>query len=194
MSDLRFDPSKHDSKIADLRAGEAKQKALALVQTTYQNWQRELKRKIKRKEITTAQDLISAVYDLQSRLGKIIGHASEMQEFRRFCFDMLDDKVGEIVLTSGWAKNMFSEFVPTSNTAFTIPQRFAFGTYEEFEEIPSLKSFKQKDGFIGFVRDSKAIYAWFRDDLIKVGVIANSKGIEKLPTLGEVRKELGKKK
>lgn len=193
---LSWDPEKHDHQIQSRLSEESKSKARSLISRAYSEWKRRLQRRIKKGEIKTRQELIQEVYALHEIVAREAS-APEMFEYRSFTLDLVEDKIGELVLTNGWAKNLFTEFVPeqASSHTFTVPQRHTFETLEDFEAIPWIKSFRDKVGFVGFVRDLRQIWALFKDgEITQVGVVAGIKGLERLPTRQELQKELLKEK
>lgn len=191
---LAFNPESHDQKVDTRRAEESKSKARELVSRHFLEWKRKLQRQIKKKEIQTQQQLIASLYELH---GVVAREASspEMFEWRSFTMDLIEDKISEIIRTNGWKLNMFTEYLPEvkATDALAVPQQYTFETLEDFLKIPFLTSFREKQGFVGFIRDQRIVYGFFKDgEMVRAGIVAQVKGLEALPTKYEVERDLKK--
>lgn len=194
---LKWSPEKHDLKVETFQQDEAKKKAMLIIGRCYLSWKRDLERAIKRaKGKFTGQDLVTRLYDLHGQVGKACQHTPGMKEFREFTMSMIEDRISEIIATKGLQLNLFAEYLPPNptTTGLTVPEKHTFGNLDEFIEIPYLKAFKDKVGFIGFIREGKGIFALFEGgEHTPVGVVLTLDcEIERLPTRLQMSKELEK--
>lgn len=196
---LAWSPADHDQKIASKLSEETKSKCRLIISRAYTEWKKNLERRIARaqrnpndpKKQLTQQDVIATVYDLHGVVARE-ADKPEMFEWRSYTLEILEDLIGVIILTR-FHKNLFTEFIPEkkASDALVIPQRHAFESYEEFDAIPFLQKFREKEGFIGFLREEKRILALFVGGEVTVaGLVASPKGVEKLPTRFQMMKEL----
>lgn len=190
---LAWNPSKHDQEVGARLTEANKSKARSLISQAYNEWKRQVQRRIKSKTIQTRQDLVKELYALHDIVARETS-APEMFDYRAFCLAMIEDKIGEIIETRGWRLNIFVEFIPEQSenaTVLSISQKHTFETLEEFLSIPFLAAYREKVGFIGFVRNHRQIFAFFNDGAFtKAGAVISLKGIDKLPTMLEIEKEL----
>lgn len=192
--DLKFNPELHDNRVASRLTEANKSKARSLISQAYNEWKRQVQRRIKSKTIQTRQDLVKELYALHDIVARETS-APEMFDYRAFCLAMIEDKIGEIIETRGWRLNIFVEFIPEQSenaTVLSISQKkHTFDTLEEFLSIPFLAAYREKVGFIGFVRNHRQIFAFFNDGAFtKAGAVISLKGLDKLPTMLEIEKEL----
>lgn len=197
--DLKFNAEKHDQRIDLKMSEETKSKCRLIISRAYTEWKKNLERRIARAQRNpndpekqlTQQDVIATVYDLHGVVARE-ADKPEMFEWRSYTLEILEDLIGVIILTR-FHKNLFTEFIPEkkASDALVIPQRHAFESYEEFDAIPFLQKFRDKVGFIGFLREEKRILALFKGGEVTVaGLVASPKGVEKLPTRFQMMKEL----
>lgn len=198
---LAFSKEGHDQKIEARMSEEAKSKCRALISRAYVEWKRILQRKISRAQRNpndpakqlSQQDIIASVYELHDIVGKQ-ARTPEMFEWRSFTLGLLEDLIGTIIMTQ-FKKNLFTEYLPENKAteALVVPQRHAFETFDEFEAIPFLQKFKEKAGFVGFLREQRQILALFKDgETVMIGVVTSPLGVEKLPTRFQMMKALEK--
>lgn len=193
---LKWSGAKHDLKRESFRLDEAQGLAKSRVGTHYAEWKGNLKRQIKRsKGKLTAQDLIASLYDLQTRIANTVKHVEGMKEWYDFTMQIIEDHVGTLILTSGWTLNLFSEFpADAGENSFSVPQRYTFSTVGELMDTKPIKPLRERQGFIGLVRENKVIYAMYgAGELVPLGaVLSLDDEIKRLPTRHEIDRELSK--
>jgi len=194
MSEIKWNLAKKVEREKE----EAKIKALKLAAKVFSNWKHELIKKPR-----TRPEIISMLYRLRDEaLAKV---DDDMEGWRTFFMDIIEDKVTQVMTDSIVARNDITEYVPTFGKPepkpgdlilagdIKKPRSFPFRSAQEFLQVPFIQSFSKKDGFTGFVRRDYFIEALFNDgDLVPVGKVSNTIGIVWIPTLEQFQKELAK--
>lgn len=198
---LNFDPSKHDKQIDEALHQETKQKQTSrqkqvkkAIQRDWERWKNQVKGKPR-----TAKDVIAATYCLQTIIGQYAAtcKACGLEEWHNFTMQIIEDKIATCVATDITEKNQIVQYIPpnptlmdSDNDAIVADQLrrdvkpVTFRTYEEFMEIPFVKSFTVKQDFVGLCLHANGVVAVFRDGVTAgVGILANGVGVDKLPSL-----------
>src|SRR5688500_13189077 len=159
MSDLKWDAERHDKAVNSLREREGRKKAAALISQVYTSWKRRFKKKPK-----TQPEVIQELYRLRDMVADACKHTPGMEEWRTFTMNLIDDQISKVVNTECGKLNVFTErAVDTSENAVSIPEYHTFSSSEELEAIPFLKKHVEREGFVGFIRDGRMIYALYGD-------------------------------
>lgn len=191
MSDnLKWDAKRHDKAVTALNEETARQRVMPQIVKTYEAWKRRFKKKPK-----TQPEVIQELYRLQGMVGDITKHTPGMANFREFTMNLLDDKISDVVNTACGTRNIFTErAVPTSDNSLSIPEFHPFDTAEDLNGIPFLKKHIDREGFVGFIRSGRIIHALYsNDEIVLCGHVLTMVGINTLPTLEQVRKEIAKR-
>jgi hypothetical protein len=194
MSDLKFNPSRHDQRIAAQQSEKAKAKALKAAGTIYQDWKRRL---LKDKKATTST-IADAVLDLRTAIHKHFSAEPELTEWTAFTLKMLDDKLGVLTTLDITAENRITRYIPkfadpsdAFDTTEAIPESTVFRAEEQLRAIPFVQQITEQPGFIGFVLDASILVAMFDDgEIMPVGAVLNGVGLEKIPGIEDYRQAL----
>lgn len=188
--DIRWNKDRHDKAVSALQQEEARKKVMPQIVKTYEAWKRRFVKKSK-----TQPEVIQDLYRLRDMMGDVTKHTPGMEAFREFTMNMIDDKITDVVNTACGTKNVFNErAVETASGSASIPEFHYFETQEELEAIPFLKKHKERDGFVGLLRSGRIIHAWYdHGEIVLCGYCLTMVGLEKLPTIDQVRKALKEK-
>lgn len=193
-----------DKERADRAIEHDKQKVLWTVTEAYKKLK---KRLLKRKDGREKDDVFNFLLDLRNT---VCAHLDKqgLEQHKDFALSLIDDKLAMAKATGINEKNVLTAYVPNStyidgpgvdpiakhNATLNVPQA-TFSTMEELCAIPWVKKVMEQEGFVGLIIQFPLLNAFFTDEeLVKIGFLANSVGVGKLPTWDEFRAAMIDKK
>lgn len=204
--DIRWNKKRHEEKIQTILTEEQKQKGQKLVAEIFAKWKKKLTRN---KAGLPRDEMMKQLYKLRDDvIDEIKKHKVFLKDktWSDFTINLIDDiiarwiagghKVGATNEIHQYIPHYMDEEAKTKVFEGDRPkaQSFPFKTMVDLCAIPFVASYEQKPGFLFFLQDFPWLAAAFDDgEVVPVGMIVNTIGLEALPTLAMFKEELAKR-
>lgn len=187
-SDIKWNRERHEEAVSlakqsdDTRTEKAIKRRILKI---YEAW---------KKAVTcrahTSAELVEKLEQLRTVVQRECKDFKGSAEFQAFTEELIGEKIVQVLTERITERNEIIEAVGDNGKDRA---RAVFANEAEFNEVPFVKAWSEKKGFIGFCAEEHHVFAVLEDNkkfltVELVGTCKTSKGIEKFPTLDSFHK------
>lgn len=207
--DIKWNKRKHQEKIESVISEEQKQKGIKLVAQIYHRWKKKI---LRNKAGLPREEMIKQLYRLRDDvMTEIQKHKIFKKEraWSDYTINMIEDIIARWIASGHkvGSNNEITQYIPhfmeeserkKEGLVFEGDkpkiQTFPFKTMVDLGAVPFVADYLKKPGFLFFLQDFPWLAAAFDDgEVVPVGMIVNTIGLEALPTLAMFKEELAKR-
>lgn len=195
---IKWNTKKHDTRTAMSDRERAKHR----IGKIFADW----KIKLTTTRRVKVEDLVPKTRELKEQITKILKEVGLFEdEYGKKTLELLDDKISDIMAVEMAGKivdkqtafiNILTRFLPERpDQQPQTPEVFEFRTAEELTAIPFVKKLSEQEGFVGILRDANKLLALYENsETILLGAVSTRVGLDNIPTVGEFKSAIGRKK